>query len=85
MTFTREVTITDSTAIDRVWYSPSEHRLRIRFPITQSIWEYEKIWPREFGQLVAAHSPGKYFNTRLRNREPRHRVIFNLNGTHGQE
>lgn len=65
---TRIRTPMDSKLIAAVDYSP-EHRLAITFH-TGRVYHYFLVPPAVYAALQAAESPGRYFNTHIRNRYP---------------
>lgn len=72
-TFERLVTITDSSVITHLAYSPTHQVLRVRFT-SGSLFEYAGVWPSDFAAIVSAHSVGAAFNARIRDRYPASRI-----------
>lgn len=66
--FTRILKVTDSTVISEVSYNFVAKKLRISFIRTDSIWEYEGVWPADFARLACAYSIGEVFNELIRNK-----------------
>lgn len=75
MSFSRICHVTDSAVIKEIAYDHTSRKLRITFKSTDSIWEYENVWPSDFARLVCAHSPGQVFNESIRNRYTAVRLV----------
>lgn len=66
--YSRVLTITDSGVISELAYDFSKKLLRVKFIRTDSVWEYEGVWPSDFARLACAYSVGEVFNEQIRNR-----------------
>lgn len=66
--YTRILKISDSAVIDEIAYNFGTKKLRVSFVSTESVWEYEGVWPSDFARLACAYSVGEVFNEVVRNR-----------------
>lgn len=74
VTFARTLAVTDSYPIDEVSYDFKTQTLRVRFPRTNSTWDYDGVPAWVFARLAGAYSVGQAFNELVRNRYDATRV-----------
>jgi hypothetical protein len=72
--FPRRLRVTDSAVLDEIAYNPTTKKLRVMF-ISGTIWVYEDVYPREFGEIAASYSTGKTFNRLVRNAKRGYRTF----------
>ncbi|HVA15501.1 MAG TPA: KTSC domain-containing protein [Stellaceae bacterium] len=59
----------DSSAIRAIGYAPAARRLFIAYRGARGLYAYDEVAPREWRELLAAPSKGRYVNFRIK---PRH-------------
>lgn len=75
ISFSRVLTVRDSSAIEEIAWDPKTKRLRVYFASTATLWEYTGVYPSDFAALACAHSVGLVFNERIRLQYPATRVF----------
>jgi hypothetical protein len=74
MTNVRILRFPTGGTISEVRYNLATGAMLLRFPKTNSTWEFDEVDPGDFALLCLATSPGEVFNTRVRGRYQGRRV-----------
>ena len=64
MSYTRIVTVTDSSNIESVSYDVDDRKMRVKF-LTGGLYEYDRVFPQQFAEIVSASSVGSQFSQLL--------------------
>ena len=71
---TRVVRLLGSDAISEIRFDLVSKKMRLKFPKTRSVWEYNDVTVTDFSAMVTSQSPGQVFNNLIRDNYKGHRI-----------
>lgn len=70
----RVVRLLGSDAISEIRYDLLTKKMRLKFPKTKSVWEYNDVAEADFSAMVTSTSPGQVFNNLIRDNYKGYRI-----------